>query len=132
MVPTTVGHMPPRISTAEWDVMSVVWAKEPLTAQEVFSALPSGHGWKQKTVNTFLTRLVDKGVLAVDKREKAHVYKARVARGKCIQVESDSFLKRGFQGATGDLVLHFCEQADFTGDEIRELEQLLKERKRRK
>jgi BlaI family penicillinase repressor len=124
--------MPPRISNAEWDVMSVVWAKEPLTAQEVFSALPSGHGWKQKTVNTFLARLVNKGVLAVDKREKAHVYTARVPREKCIQAESDSFLKRVFHGATGDLVLHFCERADLTADEICELEQLLRERKSRK
>jgi BlaI family transcriptional regulator, penicillinase repressor len=124
--------MPPRISNAEWDVMSVVWSKESLTAQEVFSALPSGHGWKQKTVNTFLTRLVDKGVLTVDKREKAHVYKARLLREKCIQAESESFLKRVFQGATGDLVLHFCERADFTEAEVRELEQMLKERKARK
>ena len=112
--------------------MSVVWAKAPLTATEVFDALPSGHGWKQKTVNTFLTRLVNKGVLAANKKEKAFVYTPRVAREKCVQIESASFLQRVFQGATGDLVLHFCEQADLTAEEIRELEQLLKARKTRK
>jgi len=112
--------------------MSVVWAKAPLTATEVFDALPAGHGWKQKTVNTFLTRLVDKGVLNVDKKEKAFVYTARMAREKCVQTEGDSFLRRVFQGATGDLVLHFCERADLTAEEIRELEQLLKAKKPRK
>ena len=50
-----------RISTAEWEVMNVVWAKQPLTAAQVFAALPPGHGWKQKTVNTFLARLAGKG-----------------------------------------------------------------------
>ncbi|HUD82203.1 MAG TPA: BlaI/MecI/CopY family transcriptional regulator [Candidatus Saccharimonadales bacterium] len=124
--------MPPKISRAEWDVMSVVWANGPATAAEVFAALPSGHGWKQKTVNTFLTRLVGKGVLAADKREKAFVYTARVARDKYVRAESKSFLQRVFQGETGDLVLHFCEQADFTAEEIRELEGLLKARKTRK
>jgi BlaI family penicillinase repressor len=124
--------MPPKISSAEWDVMSVVWAKAPLTATEVFDALPSGHGWKQKTVNTFLSRLVEKRVLAVDKKEKAHVYSARVAREECVQAESASFLERVFQGATGDLMLHFCERANLTADEIRELEQLLKTRRSRK
>jgi BlaI family penicillinase repressor len=124
--------MAPRISSAEWDVMSVVWAKAPLTATEVFDALPSGHGWKQKTVNTFLTRLVDKGVLAVDRRGKAFVYTAQVAREECIQTEGDSFLQRVFRGATGDLVLHFCERADLTAAEIHELEQLLKAKKARK
>ncbi len=124
--------MPPKISSAEWDVMSVVWAKAPLTATEVFAALPAGHGWKQKTVNTFLSRLVDKGALAVDRSEKAFVYTARVAREKCVQTESASFLQRVFQGATGDLVLHFCERADLSAEEIRELEQLLKARKTRR
>ena len=112
--------------------MSVIWAQAPLTATEVFDALPSGHGWKQKTVNTFLTRLVDKGVLAVDKKEKAFVYTARVPRDKCVQQESESFLQRVFQGATSDLVLHFCEKADLPAEEIRELEQLLKSKKARK
>ena len=112
--------------------MSVVWAKAPLTATDVFNALPPGHGWKQKTVNTFLARLVEKGVLVVDKREKAFVYTAQVTREKSVQSESASFLQRVFQGATGDLVLHFCEQAELTADEIRDLEQLLKARKNKK
>src|SRR5450432_2533206 len=124
--------MSPKISSAEWDVMSVVWAKAPLTATDVFNALPPGHGWKQKTVNTFLARLVEKGVLVVDKREKAFVYTAQVTREKSVQSESASFLQRVFQGATGDLVLHFCEQAELTADEIRDLEQLLKARKNKK
>lgn len=124
--------MPPKISSAEWDVMSVVWAKAPVTATDVFEALPAGHGWKQKTVNTFLTRLVDKGVLKVDRKEKAFVYTARLPREKCVQSESESFLQRVFRGATGDLVKHFCAQADLTPEQIEELEQLLKSKKGRK
>jgi BlaI family transcriptional regulator, penicillinase repressor len=124
--------MPPKISSAEWEVMTVLWAKGPLTATGLFEALPVGHGWKQKTVNTFLTRLLHKGVLTVDKREKAFVYAARLARETYVRAEGKSFLRRVFQGDAGDLVLHFCEQADFTADEIRELEQLLKVRKTRK
>ena len=112
--------------------MTVIWAQAPLTATEVFDALPAGHGWKQKTVNTFLTRLVDKGVLTADKKEKAFVYSARVPREKCVQQEGESFLRRVFQGATGDLVLHFCAKADLTAGEICELEQLLKSKKAKK
>ncbi|HEY1794076.1 MAG TPA: BlaI/MecI/CopY family transcriptional regulator [Opitutaceae bacterium] len=121
--------MTPKISSAEWEVMLVVWSKEPILGGEVYAGLPAGHGWKQKTVNTFLARLVEKGVLAVDKKERAHVYRSRVAREKCIQAESDSFLQRVFQGAAGELVLHFCENADLKPEEIRELEQLLKARR---
>lgn len=121
--------MPPKISAAEWDVMSVVWDRASLTATEVFAALPPDHGWKQKTVNTFLTRLVEKGVLTVDRKEKAHVYTARLPREKCVQSESDSFLQKVFRGATGDLVLHFAASGELTAEEIRELEALLKAKK---
>lgn len=124
--------MAPKISSAEWDVMSVVWDRGPVTATEVFEALPSGHGWKPKTVNTFLTRLAEKGVVKVDRKEKAFVYTARVPREKCVQSESDSFLQRVFRGATGDLVKHFCERAELSPDEIRALEELLKAKKGRK
>jgi BlaI family penicillinase repressor len=124
--------MAPRISSAEWEVMTVVWRREPVTAAEVFEALPSGHGWKQKTVNTFLTRLVDKGVLVADTKGKAFIFTSRIAKEKCVQAESDSFLHRVFQGATSDLVLHFCERADLTDEEIRELEELLKSKKGKK
>ena len=124
--------MAPRISSAEWDVMSVIWSQGPVTATEVFAALPPGHGWKLKTVNTFLARLVEKGALKADRKEKAFVYTARVPREKCVQAEGESFLQRVFRGATGDLVKHFCAQADLSAAEIEELEQLLKTKRRRK
>lgn len=124
--------MPPKISSAEWEVMSIIWDRGAVTAPEVFAALPAAHGWKQKTVNTFLTRLVEKRVLAADKTEKAFVYSARVPREKCVQSESDSFLQRVFRGATGDLVKHFCAQADLTAEEIAELQQLLKAKRTKK
>jgi BlaI family penicillinase repressor len=124
--------MPPKISSAEWEVMNVVWARSPITAVEVFELLPPGHGWAQKTVNTFLTRLVEKGVLSVVREGKANSYSSRAKREECVAAEGESFLDKVFQGAAGPLVLHFAERADLTPDEIRELEQLLKAKKGRR
>jgi BlaI family penicillinase repressor len=124
--------MPPKISSSEWEVMSVIWSRGRLAATDVFDALPSGHGWKQKTVNTFLTRLVAKGALSADRRGKAFIYTSLVDRGRCVKAESDSFLQRIFQGATGNLVLHFCEHAEMSPQEMRELEQLIRSKMARK
>jgi BlaI family penicillinase repressor len=122
--------MPPKISGSEWEVMNVVWAKSPLTAAEVFAGLPPDHGWAQKTVNTFLTRLVAKGVLRAQRPGKAIVYTPRLKREQCVAAEGESFAQRVFQGAAGPLVLHFVENADLTAEEIRELEQILKQKKK--
>lgn len=123
--------MSPQISKAEWEVMNIVWGRSPISSGEVFEALPQGHGWAQKTVNTFLTRLVEKGVLSVKREGKANSYAPRMKREQCVAAEGESFLSRVFQGAAGPLVLHFMERAELTPDEIRELEQLLKAKKGR-
>lgn len=112
--------------------MNVVWEQCPVTAVEVFERLPADKAWAQKTVNTFLTRLVEKGVLGITKEGKANVYSPLLAREECIQTESESFLQRVFQGAAGPLMMHFCERAELTPAEIAELERMLKSKKGRK
>lgn len=109
--------------------MNVVWERSPLTAAEVFAGLPADHGWKQKTVNTFLTRLADKGALRVTKRDGVNVYAAKVRREDCVASESDHFLNRVFRGAAGPLLLHFCQQEQLTEAEIAELQKLLRQKK---
>jgi BlaI family penicillinase repressor len=47
-----------------------------------------------------------------------------------VQVESESFLKRVFRGASAPMLLHFVQQADLSVEEISELERLLKQKKK--
>lgn len=122
--------MIPKISAAEWEVMNVVWAHQPpVTSSAVFEALSEEQGWKQKTVNTFLTRLVGKKVLTVTKLGNTNLYTPRLRREQCVAAEGDSFLNKVFQGAAGSLMLHFCENADLSAEEIKHLEQILKSKK---
>lgn len=120
----------PKISAAEWEVMNVVWASEPpVTSAAVYEGLSEEQEWKQKTVNTFLTRLVEKKVLTVTKLGNTNLYTPRLRREQCVAAEGDSFLNKVFQGAAGSLMLHFCEKADLSADEIKHLEQILKSKK---
>ncbi len=121
----------PRISEAEWVVATVLWERHPLTATQVFDQLPSGHGWKPKTVNTFLTRLVDKGVLSARKEGKAFLYAPKVSREACVRAESRSFVERVFGGLTAPLVAHLVEHGDLAEEELDELAALLKQRRKR-
>jgi len=121
--------MPPKISSSEWEVMNVLWTLSPRTAAEVFTALPAGHNWHPKTVNTFLARLAAKGAVRVTKDGNVNVYVARLRREDCVAREGRGFLERVFRGATGPMLLHFFEQAELTAEEIHELEKLLKKKK---
>lgn len=123
--------MRPKISSAEWEVMNVVWSRGPVTALEVFEALPAANAWKQKTVNTFLARLAEKGVLKVTKDGHVNVYSPLLRREQCVAKESEHFVKRVFRGAAGPLLVHLCEQAELSNEEIRELQDLLRKKKGR-
>jgi len=121
---------PIKISPAEWDVLNVLWEKEPTTAAEISEALADDKDWHPKTVSTFLTRLVEKGVVKVRREGKTNVYVPAKSREQCIRAESDSFLQRVFRGATGPMLLHFIESAELTPEEVRDLERLLKQKKK--
>lgn len=121
--------MSPRISTAEWQVLEPLWDRAPATAAEIYAALGTGNsGWHLKTVNTFLARLVDKGVLRVDREGKANVYTPLYTREQCVRRESETFLRRVFRGAAGPMLAHFCERVDLTDADIARLRAILDER----
>ena len=91
---------------------------------------PREQDWHPKTVGTFLTRLVKKGMLHVKREGRGNVYSPRKTREQCLRVESASFLKRVFRGSFGPCCCHFIEQAELSPEEIRELERLLKQKKK--
>ena len=95
-----------------------------------FGALESGKNWHPKTVNTFLTRLVEKKIVRVRREGRSNVYAPMKSREQCIRAEGESFLRRVFRGASGPMLLHFVERADLSAEEIRELERLLKQKKK--
>ncbi len=119
----------PRISDSEWEVMKAVWDHEPLTAVEVLKQL-SHDQWKQKTVNTFLTRLEAKGVIRSERVGRANVYRSLMSEEQCRGMEVSQFLKKVFRGEVAPLMLHFIENEDLSEDDIDELKQLLDKKAR--
>jgi len=81
-------------------------------------------------VNTFLARLVERGVLEAERVGKAYRYTPRVDRVSCVRAESANFVRRVLGGQWSPLVLQLVESADLTETDIEELETLLREKRR--
>lgn len=111
-------------------MLHIVWEKAPVSGPEVFEALNATKEWHYKTVQTFLNRLVEKGILAVRREGRANVYTPLLDRETCVRQESETFLQRIFRGASGALLAHFCEGADLSEEEADTLLKKLKERKK--
>ena len=122
----------PRVSEAEWEILSLLWKKAPLTATQVFEALP-GKAWKLNTVRTFLTRLEKKGAIRAEERaEAAKQFLPAVSREACVRQESDTFLARVFEGGTAALLLHFAKSKRLSAAELAELEAILAQKRKEK
>jgi len=115
------------ISDAEWQVMNVIWDRQPSTAQDVVAALDGQAEWAPATIKTMLHRLVRKEVLTYEPQGNKYVYRSRVKRSDCIRQASRSFLERVFDGQSGSLVAHFLRNSKLSPEEIAKLRTILDE-----
>jgi BlaI family transcriptional regulator, penicillinase repressor len=120
---------PPRISETEWEIMRVIWARQPVSASEVIDELNrQDRRWHPKTARTLLARLVKKGALEYELLGRVYVYKPKVTQRECVAAASESFLDRVFGGSLKPMLAHFAEQKKLTREDLRELWDLLEKK----
>ena len=120
----------PKISESEWQIIKMLWAKSPSTANEIVEALSATTTWKPKTIKTLLNRLVKKQAIGYEKKSRQYNYYPLVGQAECIVAESRSFLRRVYDGATKPMLAAFLENEDLSSADIKDLKRIL-DRKRR-
>jgi len=120
----------PQISDTEWQVMKILWANEPLTANEVIKKIEGLTSWKPKTVKTLLGRLVKKNAISFDKDGRTYVYYPLVSEDECVKAESHSFLEKVFSGALNVMFANFLEEKQLSKEEIAELKHILEQKEK--
>jgi predicted transcriptional regulator len=118
-----------RISEAEFEVMEILWREAPLTAVEVAERTEGQRGWSFATVKTLIFRLREKGILVHEEQGRRFLYRPAVAREAFVSQASRQLVDRMFGGKLTPLVAHFLKEERLTTEEIREIEELLKELK---
>ena len=113
------------ISNAELSVMQVLWQRQPLSANDVVTALGNDKDWHEKTVKTLLNRLVAKGALGFDKDGRAYLYYPLIAQQDYQLEQSRSFVDRLFAGRVAPLVAGFASQNKLNADDVQQLKQLI-------
>ncbi len=119
---------PPKISESEWLVMRVLWAKSPLTANEVVERLTGKTKWKPKTVKTLIDRLMKKGAVKFEKEGRRYKYYPAVGRDECIATERKSFVRRVYGGITRPMLAAFLQDAELSAEDISELKDILEQK----
>jgi BlaI family penicillinase repressor len=115
-----------RISTAESEIMKALWARSPLTAEEIAVALADDQNWAEGTVKALLNRLLKKNAIAADKDGRRFLYRPLVAQGDYVHAESMGLLDRLFDGRLAPLVSHFSQRERLSDEDVAELRRILK------
>ena len=62
------------LTEAEWDIIQVVWEREPCAAPTVQEELAARKKWTYSTVKTLMDRMVTKGLLTTERiRNALHI-----------------------------------------------------------
>ncbi len=115
----------PAISEAEWKVMRVLWDQSPQAAYDIIQRLGRSEHWQASTIKTLLARLYRKKVLGIRRYKNLYLYYPLVSEDLCLQSESESFLKRFFNGSVKTLLVHFVEREKLTRKDLEELRKVL-------
>lgn len=118
-----------QISDAEWQVMKIIWMQGEQTSTDLIRVLAERFDWSKSTVQTLLSRLVEKECLTRKKEGKSFVYSALLtldqSRGLLVQDIKDKVCSRRIRNLLADLIVE-CE---FTQTDLEDLEAVISEKK---
>lgn len=122
----------PQISEAEYEIMKIVWKYSPINTNEITERLTKTTSWSPKTIQTLIKRLVTKGALTYEKQSRVFVYTPLVKEKEYIGQESNSFLKRFYNGDITAMVSSFIDNGRLSKTEIDELRTILSKKEENK
>lgn len=115
----------PQISEAEYEVMKVIWQYAPISTNEVTDQLVDKKQWNPKTVHTLLKRLVSKNAITYEKKGRLFVYTPLIEEKCYVQQQSQSFLKRFYNGSMERLLISYLDSQNLSDDDIHSLQMIL-------
>lgn len=123
-----MSHLP-QISEAEFEVMKIIWKYAPISTNDITEKLLQTTAWSPKTIQTLIKRLVTKGALSYEKEGRVFVYTPLVKENEYIRQESNTFLKRYYDGNITSMLASYLEDDKLSEAEIDNLRDLLSNRR---
>lgn len=117
----------PSLSKAETQVARVLWSLSEASARQVFEAMPADQKRDFSTIQTYLSRLENKGYLVSKLQGRTKFYRSAVQRTQVIRETVDEFVNRLFGGQALPLLKHLISERPVSSDELAELRALIEQ-----
>jgi BlaI family penicillinase repressor len=113
------------LTEGEWEIMKVVWEKEPCAAGTVQEVLAESRDRAYSTVKTTMDRMVEKGFLRIEKVRNVQLFLSCVSEVDAKRGEFRRMLKRAFDGALTPMMQFLIEHEGISKKQASELRRLV-------
>ena len=122
-----------RLGDLQLRIMKALWERREATVAEVLDALDdSDASLAYTTIATMLRKMEARGLVAHRAEGRSFVYRARVAAEDVSRSMANHLVDRLFEGSLLEAVHHLLSAREVSRDELRQLEKLIAERKKKR
>jgi len=110
-----------KLSDSEMEIMRVIWElATPITSTQLLSIFES-KDWKSQTISTFLTRMVDKGLLSQTKHGRANSYVPIYTEQGYRKMEAKNLIDNTYNGSVQDFLATLYSGKEINSEEVEAL-----------
>lgn len=118
------------LTEAEWDIIQVVWERQPCAAPTVQEELAGRKKWSYSTVKTLMDRMVTKDLLTTERIRNLMLYRSAISRQDAQRGELMKAVKRAFGGAFTPMMQFMLDNDALSRKELDDLESLIRKKRR--
>ena len=116
-----------RLPEAELAVMQVVWGSDQALSRAEIEERLKGRRWAATTLNTYLTRLLEKDFLIREKQGKSHYYRPNIKKEDYLAFESQAVLTSVFGSSLQSFIAALAGGGSLDRQQLQSAQEYLKE-----
>jgi predicted transcriptional regulator len=122
---------PLRLGELQLRILEVLWERPDSGVGAVHEALKPERDLAYTTIATMLRKMEARGLVTHREEGRSFLYRAAVAADDVNRSAGEHFVERLFEGSLADAVSHLLTTREVTRAELDQLEQLIRDAKRR-
>ena len=121
-----------RLGDLQLRIMKVLWERREATVAEVLDALDdTDASLAYTTIATMLRKMEARGLVSHRSEGRSFIYLPQIAAEDVSRSMADHLVDRLFEGSRLDAVSHLLTTREVSKDELKQLEKLIAERKKK-
>ncbi len=120
-----------RLSPGEWEIMQVIWKRKPaMSVRQVLEIACPRSEKAYTTIQTVMNNLEQKGYLKRDKIGLVNFYKSTRSRKDTVKKETQTFVKKVFDGSFQALANYLVESDSLNPENIAQLKKMIRDKEK--